>query len=166
MNSYPLIFKFKDMIAGPGFLAGVQIEGRVLMVEEKEDGVSEWWLNGVSPGGIAQEGATPQEAYLNFREFFRGVLEDLAVAAGNFNEFQKSVDSFILTENKAQAAIWTETRNAIRSGSLKPDGPFSNLDKITEDAPARVIHCVRLDAQKNWSPSPTDNPEFEYATAA
>ncbi|HUO57902.1 MAG TPA: hypothetical protein VMV05_06965 [bacterium] len=166
MNAYPLIFKFKDMIAGPGFLAGVQIEGRVLMVEEKEDGVSEWWLNGVSPGGIAQEGATPQEAYLNFREFFRGVLEDLAVSTGNFVEFQKSVNNFIMTENKVQAAIWTETRNAIRSGSLKPDGPFSDLDKITVDAPARVIECIRLDAQKNWSPSPKDNPEYVYSTAA
>ena len=166
MNFYPLIFKFKDLIAGPGFLAGVQIEGRVLMVEEKEEGHSEWWLYGVSPGGIAQEGATPQEAYLNFREFFRGVLEDLAVAAGNFADFQKSVNNFVLDENKAKATIWMDTRNAIRSGALKPDGAFSNLDKITEDAPAKVVACVQLDAQKNWSPSPKDNPEYIYATAA
>ncbi len=166
MDAYPLIFKFKDLIAGPGFLAGVQIEGRVLMAEEKEDENSEWWLYGVSPGGIAQEGATPQEAYLNFREFFRGVLEDLAVNAGNFADFQKSVNNFVTEENKAQAAIWKETRNAIRSGALKPDGAFSSLDKITDDAPARVVACVQLDAQKNWSPSPQDNPEYIYASAA
>ena len=93
MNHYPLIFKFKDLIAGPGFLAGIQLEGRVLMTQEADD---EWWLYGVSPGGISESGSTPEEAHLKFRKFFSEVLADLAEVSGNFEDFQTAVNNFVL----------------------------------------------------------------------
>lgn len=42
MTRYPLLFGFRDLIAGNGFVAGVAINGRALLVDE-DDG---FWIFG------------------------------------------------------------------------------------------------------------------------
>lgn len=49
---YPLLFDYKDCIAGNGFLAAVVVSGRALMRSEDD----EWWMHGVQPSAIAEGG--------------------------------------------------------------------------------------------------------------
>ncbi len=46
INHHPMMFIFRDTISGNGFLAGITLSGRALMMEE--DG--KWWMYGVRPG--------------------------------------------------------------------------------------------------------------------
>ena len=54
-DRYPLMFTYRDVISGDGFLAGITLSGRALMIKEND----EWWMYGVRPGAIAETGKTP-----------------------------------------------------------------------------------------------------------
>jgi len=159
MNRYPLIFKFKELISGPGFLSNVNINGRVVIA--KEDDV--WWVFGVNPGGIAKDGPKPNEAYTNFCKFLRGVLEDFATQSKNFSDFKEKVKVFVLEKDEKEEALWLEARQAIRNGTLKPEEPFSYLKKVTEEVTVEA-GCDRMDTGHKWTPS--DNAVYDLATAA
>lgn len=160
MERYPLIFKFKELISGPGYLGYVKVAGRVLMAKE-EDG--SWWLYGVNPGGIAQTGATPNEAYFNFREFFKGVLEDFAADSNNFSDFKEKVKRYIMQKDEKEESLWQEIRDSIRNGRLVSQEPFSSMKRITDEAPASV-ECDRMDKGHIWTSA--DNADYELAAAA
>lgn len=153
MATYAMLFKFKDWIQGPGFIAGVRVEGRVLMTKE-EDG--QWWVYGVTPGGLSESDADPQKAYAKFREFLKGILYDLAEEAGNFEAFKTKVAKFVVETDEHDAAIWDKAREDMRSGKVQPDGPFlGQLIKVTAPSPARLVECIRLD------PAPAKTPVVE-----
>lgn len=155
MATHAMLFKFKDWIQGPGFIAGVRIEGRLLMTKE-EDG--QWWVNGVTPGGLSESDADPQKAYAKFREFFKGILYDLAEEAADFETFKARAGKFVLETDEHDAAIWDKAREDMRSGKAQPDGPFmGQLIKVTAPSPARLVECVRLD------PAPAVAPVAESA---
>lgn len=142
MATYAMLFKFKDWIQGPGFIAGIRVEGRVLMTKE-EDG--QWWFYGVTPGGLSESDVDPQKAYAKFREFFKGILYDLAEEAGNFETFNANVSKFVVETDDHDAAIWDQAREDMRNGKAQPDGPFlGQLTKVTDPSPARLVECVRL----------------------
>src|SRR3989344_5730364 len=89
MNYHPLLFTFGDVIAGNGFLAGVKLSGRAVMIEEEP---GKWWMYGVYPGAIAQAGETPKEAYLHFRSTYKEALFDIAQEANDFESFKAEVE--------------------------------------------------------------------------
>ena len=53
MTHYPLLFGFRDLVAGNGFVAGVNLNGRALLADEGDGFV----MYGVNPGGIAAGGS-------------------------------------------------------------------------------------------------------------
>ncbi len=147
--SYPLVFSFRDVIEGNGFLAGVAISGRALMVHEGEDG---WWLYGVTPAGIAATGDTPPEAHAAFRNTYREVLFDAAADAADFEAFKTEVERFFNEGNSEEERRWNEAAAAIRSGQVTPEAFFSELPRIPADSCPLSLTVERLDtAERKFS---------------
>ena len=153
---YPLLLTFRDAISGNGFLAGVTLYGRALMVSEDD----KWWMYGVRPGSIVESGNTPQETFSSFRERFRLTMFDIAEESANFEEFRASVESFYAQPDSFEENRWEEAFKAIRTGSVSPEAPFSNLKKMTPEAAPTGISVQRLDSERRFSA--TDNVSDTY----
>ena len=104
MNREPLLFSFQRFIAGRGFIANVEIQGRALFRIEDED----WWLFGVQPGGIAAGGKTYGMALYEFRKGYTSVLFDIAFGAEDFQNFKEMVEEFFAQVNKPNLEDWQE----------------------------------------------------------
>jgi len=141
MNQYPLVFRFRDWIPGSRFVAGVQLVGRVLMSKEEDDG--QWWIYGVTPGGLSESGDDPSDAYAKFRAFFKGILTDFAEEAATFEEFEAKVQRFVGQTDNADAKVWDDTRAAVKAGG-QVDPALGGMPKLSGDIPAGLLECVRL----------------------
>ena len=117
MTHFPVLFSFRDLIAGNGFVASIDLSGRALLVDE-EDG---FWMYGVNPGGLAAGGATPGEVLSEFRSMYRSVLFDIAIEATSFEDFQRDVQQFFEATNEATAKDWEAAVAAVRSGLVDAD---------------------------------------------
>lgn len=151
MRANPLLFGFRDAVAGNGFMASVHLNGRALM--EFEDG--EWWVSGVEPGGILASGATPHEAYAAFREAVRTVLFDSASLTENFAAFERDVQALAGQKNEVAETRWEQARGDIRGGA-EPDNEFAaGLPRVTKPI-ACSVRVVRLDEPQGGF-KPQDN---------
>jgi len=159
-RTYPLIFTFRDDVDGEGFLARVTIRGRALMVDEGDG----WWLYGVEPGGMAESGGTPHEAYQRFRRAFTAVLFETAVDAKSFDDFESEIRRFARETDQEEEARWLEVSAAIRSGEIVPEAPFDSLPRKSADLPVEV-QVERLDEPQRAF-TPKDNILDEYALTA
>lgn len=101
-----LLFTFLDKVEGAGYLAAVEVHGRVLA--EEEDG--EWWMYGVNPGGLAALGKTRPEAYAEFRSSLMKVLFDLATEARDFYAFRAAAREFFDQTDKVTVDEWNAAR--------------------------------------------------------
>lgn len=108
MTRYPILFGFRDLIAGNGFVAGVTVNGRALLVDEGDG----YWMYGVNPGGVAAGGATATEAQSEFRVAYRSVLFDIAAEAMDFATFRTEVERFFNETNEPTKAEWDEAELA------------------------------------------------------
>jgi len=117
MTHYPLLFGFRDLVAGRGFLAGVAVHGRALLVHDDDLG---YWMYGVNPSGLAAGGADVGEAQCSFRETYRTVLYDIAEDVDSFEAFEAEVRRFF-DEPGGFLSDWTEAVKAAKSGTLKQD---------------------------------------------
>ncbi len=117
MTHYPLLFGFRDLIAGNGFVAGVDLSGRAVLVDEGDG----FWMYGVNPGGVAAGGGTPGEAQSEFRSAYRSVLFDLAAEAKDYDDFEREVNSFVTATNKPTETEWNEAVSEVRQGKVDAD---------------------------------------------
>ncbi len=117
MTHYPLLFGFRDLVAGNGFVAGVNLNGRALLAEEGDGFV----MYGVNPGGLAAGGSNRGEAQAEFRQSYRSVLFDIAAEAQDFAEFERQVRDFVDETNGPTAAEWDEAVLRVRSGEVSAD---------------------------------------------
>ena len=141
MISYPLLFKYRDNIAGSGFLASVEVSGRALMLKEDD----QWWMYGVQPAAIADSGNTPPETANHFRERYRTVLFDFAEEAPTFDAFKSEVESFFnQTENKI-SELWQNAFERIRSGKVKPEEPFAGFPQKAPEEQEPTIKVLSVD---------------------
>lgn len=162
--SYPLVFGFRDAIEGNGFLAGVAISGRALMVHEGEDG---WWLYGVTPAGIAASGDTPPEAHVAFRNAYREVLFDAAADAEDFAAFKSEVERFFSEPDAEEESRWNAAALAIRSGEVAPEAYFSDLPRIPADSCPLSVTVERLDkTERKFSISENTLDRYAITVAA
>ena len=137
---YPVLFTLSEVVSGNGFLAGVAVEGRGSMVQE-EDG---WWLYGVQPGTLAEDGDNPQEAHLKFVVDFKNVLFDIAGEAPTFERFKEEVERVLSQINEPEAARWADALEAISAGRVPLKDPYlAALPKRTA-TPFRIV-VQRLD---------------------
>src|SRR5690349_19897763 len=122
-TQHPLLFTFRDAISGEGFLAGITLSGRILMVEE--DG--KWWVYGVRPGAIAECGDSAQDALVRFRSRYKEVLFDIASEYRTFIDFKEEIERFFYEQDLDEERKWEEALTATRSkaslSSPLPDLP-------------------------------------------
>jgi len=140
-TAYPLLFTFREPVAGRGFVAGVWVRGRILAVFE--DG--EWWFYGVEPGAMAEGGATPQEAYARFLAGLRNYLQDAAAEATSFRAFEAEVGRFFRQIDGVEETRWKTVLRAVRTGEVTADAPFAELPKQSGETPCGLLEFGRLD---------------------
>jgi hypothetical protein len=154
--NYPLMFTFRDVVSGNGFLAGVTVSGRALMVREDD----KWWAYGVRPAGLVDCGDTPQDAHNRFRERYRAILFDIAAEAHNFLNFKQEVERFYEESDADEECRWTVAFEAIRSGAAVPEPPFTDLPRQAPETRPTQIAVLRLDTTSALY-TPTDNvPDY------
>jgi len=146
MNQYPLIFSFRQLVAGHGFLAGVGIRGRAILAEEGDG----FWMYGVQPGGIAGGGLDRGMAFCRFRESYNSVLFDIASEAATFDEFRSQVREFFNQINRPNLAIWTDCLDEVRRTNLSLKG----LERVDADELTPELTVFKVDASQT---SPADN---------
>ncbi len=147
---YPLLFAYKDCIAGNGFIASVVVSGRALMFREDGD----WWMSGVQPAAIIECGDTPEETAIHFRDRYKTVLFDIAAEASGFGDFKSEVEQFFNQTEAEIADSWQKAFELIRSGEVTPKEPFSKLPKQAPEARETEIKVLIVDP---GTVSPTDN---------
>lgn len=152
MTHYPLLFGFKDLIAGNGFVAGVALDGRGLLVDEGDG----FWMYGVNPGGVAGGGKSAAEAQAEFRRVYRSVLFDIAGEAEDFEEFRRQVERLFKT-NEANLAEWKGAVAEVRAGQVTAEW----LPKKPADS--RIGMEVEL--LENPTPEANQVDEVELAAA-
>jgi hypothetical protein len=148
---YPLMFTFRDAISGDGFLAGVTVLGKALMMKEE----NEWSIYGVRPAGIAESGETPVETFAHFRDRYKSVLFDIAEESKSFEDFRQEVERFFYELDEEEERRWAEAFQLIRSGSVVPEPPFSKLPKESPESRPSLVTVERLDITKRFMA--TDN---------
>jgi hypothetical protein len=159
-NHHPLMFTFRDTISGDGFLVGITLSGRALMLKEDE----KWWMYGVRPGAIAESGESPEETVLRFRNRYKEVLFDIAGDHRTFDAFKKEVERFFYEPDYEEERRWEDALTAIRSQDLCPPPPFSELSRETPESRPTQIAVERLDvASRRFMPS--DNVPDTYSAA-
>lgn len=158
MANYPVMFTLRDTVSGNGFLAGITLTGRALMMREKD---GKWWMYGVRPGAIAENGSTPEEAFLRFRNAYKNLLYDFAEDAASYELFRHNVEHFYLQPDKEEEANWLAAFYALRSGKVIPDEAFfAQLPKEDPEKRPTQIMVLRLD-KENARYTPTDNiPDY------
>lgn len=161
MPHYPIMFTFRDVVSGNGFLAGVTLSGRALMVHEDEA----WWIYGVRPGALAEIGQTPQEAFSSFRNTYKTVLFDVAEEFANFESFKEEVERFYHEPDEEEERRWTEAFQDLRSGKTQPEAPFSSLPQEAPEKRPTQISVDRLDVSGTRFTFADNVPDM-YATAA
>jgi hypothetical protein len=142
MPSYPVMFDFKDVVSGNGFLSGVTLCGRAL-IERDQDGT--WWVNGVQPSGIAECGAAAMEAFSNFRNSYKKVLFDIAEEASNFEAFEREVKRFYSENAASELERWNTAVQEFRAGKIQPEDPFDKLPKQAPEQRPCGLSVDRLD---------------------
>ena len=110
----PILFTYRDVLAGNGFVAGVEIKGRYLMLEEN----GEVWVDGVEPGGIGAGGSSQKEAAAAFRQMYQKVLFDIADDATIFEEFKAEVEKFFSDINEPISQEWWSAVELVREGKV------------------------------------------------
>jgi len=148
------MFTFQDVVSGNGFLSGITIQGTATMCMEND---GKWWMYGVHPGGMAHFGDSVMEAFSKFRESYKTVLFDIAEETSNFDAFKTEVERFYWECGKDEETRWHAALQALRSGEVIPEEPFSALPRITpEDRPCGLeVH--RLDHIASSKFSSKDN---------
>lgn len=153
MTRYPILFGFRDLVAGHGYVAGVETQGRLLLVKEDDS----FWAYGVNPGGLAGRGETEHEAMADFREGYRSVLYDIAEDAATFIEFKSEVEAFFDETNRRLEAEWTTAVEDVKADRISADW----LQKQSADDTPRQVRVVLLQ-----NPDARDNELDKTAMAA
>ena len=116
---YPVLFTYRDVIIGAGYVAHVEASGRFL-IEEKGTG-TDVWIYGVNPGGLAAKGSGQEEAAEEFRASYRTVLIDLAEESADFSAFKNQVEIFYRSTCEAAERDWQEAVARVRNGEVDSD---------------------------------------------
>ena len=118
-STWPLLFSHHGTIMGNGFLAEIEIHGRLLATKEPK-GV---WIDGVNPGAIAVGAQTLSGTYGELRNVLALVFIDFANQARNFDEFKAKVELFFNETDPGTVHDWENAVIAVRSGAeAGPDG--------------------------------------------
>lgn len=154
-STAPLLFQYRFLIVGNGFLADVNATGKVVCIEEEP---GEVWMYGVQPGALAEWGASAPEAHQAFHRAFHQVLMDIASEAPTSEVFEREVQAFMDTVNRPNAALWDRAVVAVRAGETTAEG----LDRWPAERPLGVSIAIMREPK----PSANVPQETRHAVAA
>jgi hypothetical protein len=163
MADYPVMFTVRDAVSGNGYLAGVTLSGRAVVCQE-DDG--KWWAYGVRPGAIAECGSTPLDAFHRFRARYKTLLFDVAEEANDFESFKSEVERFYNQPDPEEEARWAAAFQAIRSGGVTIEPPFTELPKESPEKRPTGVFVQPLHQVKRFSSSDNIQELTELAAAA
>ena len=155
-NKLSFLFTFRDKVSGNGFLANIEAVGRLLAVQEEEE---TWWMNGVQPGGIAEGGKNPEEAYAKFRETYRAALFDIALEEADFNGFKSQVENFF---NDVCSQTQIEWWDAVEQVKKEKDKYIGLPIKSADETKVKII----VEKVEKFKPSDNILVEAPQALAA
>ena len=162
-STYPLLFTYRDILLGDGFVAGVATMGRSLMVEEGEN---DFWIYGVDPGGIAAGGESQKEAASEFRSMYRTVLFDIADEARTYEEFKTAVEAFFEDKNEPFEQDWWRAVELVREEKVTSD--WLDKEPAESNRGVKVVEiAIAAGADERVErPRPSDNvPDFRALAA-
>lgn len=132
---YPILFGYRDLVAGNGYYAGVKTDGRALLVDE-DDGS---WVYGVNPGGLAASGHDHSSATTAFRAAYRSVLFDIAAEAQDFDDFKRRTEAFFRETNEPTEQAWHDAVACVRAGTVND---LDWLERRSADSIWGAGHCA------------------------
>jgi hypothetical protein len=142
VNQFPLLFRLHTLVVGKGFIADVDMRGRVLLTTPPKPGDGRFWLDGVMPGGVAAGGDTIPEAHVELQNSIRGILSEIADESGDFTAFKAQVDAFFAEVDEEDSERWLAAVRAVRAGNC--GAGFVPLKKLpAEDE--RSVRVVQID---------------------
>ena len=148
MREFPLLFCFKNVVMGDGFIAGVLMQGRALLVHEEEE---LWMAYGVNPGGMAAEGATKDEVMTEFKITHELILNDIARECRTFKTFQAKVKQFF--DQVSDEGAWAEAVEEVRRTGEAENWDFSlDADKAKWGVHVEKLTQQTAAAKKNPDP--------------
>lgn len=116
--AWPLCFTYAGSVIGKGFVAHVDLCGRLLAVPEA-DGV---WLHGVNPAAVAVGAPTLSDANLALRDTLTKTFIDFASESGDFDAFKSKVEAFYNAQDD-DADEWQIAVDQIKAGVMEvPEG--------------------------------------------
>lgn len=140
----PLVFSYTGTILGKGFLAEIELSGRLLACQE----IDGFWLYGVRPGALSVGDANLGTANIALRETLTRLFIDVARESETFEAFRSSLLTFFDETDSETLKEWGEAVTRVRQGAVNvPNGlpkktaeiePFINvkLKAISEVTPA------------------------------
>ena len=149
-KAWPLFFSYRSPIVGRGFLAEVELLGRVLATAGDDV-----WLEGVNPGAFAVEAASLDVAGAALRTALTNVFIDMAADA-DAREFERRVDAFFNARDDDAFAEWREAVESIRRGGRGAP----ELPRFSAETPIEV----RVTTKPGADLMPEDNPMLTHAT--
>lgn len=163
MTHYPIMFTWRDVVSGNGYMAGVTLYGTALMTRE-DDG--KWWSYGVRPGAIADFGETAQEALNKFHERYKLLLYDFAEEAGDFSAFKQEVENFYAQPDEEEEGRWLQAVTAIRHGLVQVEPPFDALPRESPDKRPTGVSIQSLNEMQRCTPMDNVPDIYRFAAAA
>lgn len=150
----PLLFSYKGPIFGRGFLATVDLRGRIIARVDP----GRTWLEGVNPGAFAASGRTLDDANVELRQVLTNVFIDFAAEAeGDPQLFQARVEEFFHETDPETIAEWATCVTGVRSGHVKaPD----DLPRAAAETPRGVEVTYKLLNEVG----PVDTERISYNT--
>lgn len=145
-TAWPLLFRHRGTILGKGFLADIEIHGR-LLARSEPDGV---WVDGVNPGAISLGAKTLNDTHAELRQTLARLFVDFAEETAGFDEFAARVDAFFHETDPATEQEWDAAVAAIRAGRVM--GP-AGVERQDADAP----RFVRVTLKTVEAITPKDN---------
>ena len=158
MTRYPIVFTYRELIVGNGFVATVESTGRCLM---EDFGDSDVWVTGVHPSGFSAGADNQQSASEAFQREHRVALLDMAHDAPDFDSFQAMVRDFHAQKSEIGEMEWWKAVHQVRAGKIASDW----LQKVSANTePTLRVRCISLnDSQERdeyiADPNPSLNPD-------
>lgn len=118
-TQYPILFTYRDVVIGAGYVAHVEASGRFLIEDKGID--EDVWIYGVNPGGLAAKGSSQKEAAEEFRASYRTVLIDVAEESVDFDAFKNLVETFYRSTCEATEKDWQDAVIRVRNGDIDSD---------------------------------------------
>lgn len=166
MNRYPLFFTHGRFVAGQGFMARVEMNGRCILEQTADDF---WSVFGLNPGAAAGQGDCKDVAFRDFLDNVQFVVKAFAEDAASFEEFDALVTEFFTATNPTSESEWHDAVRRVRAGELSREDFERQADA---EVPPRLsiaqVAGPNVAANDSYAYSPDLNfaSEDEMAAAA